>query len=151
MAASGKVVLAIEHRDGTGPVVVDSRGEPKLYIQEDQWMYAIYVISVTNANATNSWDPTKPQPSDPLPMRADQLRFRRKEIYQIYTAFKDLVNGVRGEPDDVFKLNVLDGANVDLKCWEGVVNCEENVGLVGHSFGGATLVCIPFLSFIFFD
>jgi hypothetical protein len=36
IAASGKIVLAMEHRDGTSPVVVDSRGDPKLYIREEE-------------------------------------------------------------------------------------------------------------------
>jgi hypothetical protein len=39
LASSGRVVLALEHRDGTGPACVDSEGRVKLYTKESEVMY----------------------------------------------------------------------------------------------------------------
>lgn len=73
-----------------------------------------------------------------LPLRADQLVFRQHEVYSIYAAFCAMVR-------DGVALEAIDRAEVDLQSWlpssgPALVNCDD-VALVGHSFGGCTVVC----------
>jgi platelet-activating factor acetylhydrolase len=75
--------------------------------------------------------------SDPgFAFRAEQLEFRQHEIYLAYSAFRRLVlTGERGD------LRSVDESPLDWESWTGDwVRCDEDVSLVGHSFGGATLV-----------
>ncbi|KAJ7283996.1 platelet-activating factor acetylhydrolase, isoform II-domain-containing protein [Mycena rebaudengoi] len=120
LAASGKVVLAAEHRDGTAPVTLRSGGH-LLYFKEDDVV----------------WDPEH-SPSEPsnFRIRTEQLAFRQHEIYLIYSAFCALVQkGV--------KLDEVDGADIDLTSWSSnaPVICDD-VTLAGHSFGGCTLLSL---------
>lgn len=68
--------------------------------------------------------------------RAEQLEFRKHEIYLTYSAFRKLVmTGERGD------LRSMDELPLDWESWIGDwVRCDEGVSLVGHSFGGATVV-----------
>ncbi|KDQ29301.1 hypothetical protein PLEOSDRAFT_1092914 [Pleurotus ostreatus PC15] len=133
LAASGKVVLALEHRDGTGHVCIprsqDETGRlvphPKRYIRENDI----------------SWEPDD-SPKDqaqPLSLRTEQLAFRTQEIYIAYKAFAKLANsGNNGH-----SLENIDGAPVDWESWgPGYVNCTSDVTLAGHSFGGCTVLSI---------
>jgi Platelet-activating factor acetylhydrolase, isoform II len=73
--------------------------------------------------------------------RMDQLAFRRFEIYQAYAAIKELVNnGERGT------LEAIDGDPIDWGFLTGKVELDS-LQMVGHSFGGSTLVCRLFLPF----
>jgi platelet-activating factor acetylhydrolase len=75
--------------------------------------------------------------SDPVfAFREEQLEFRKHEIYLAYSAFRRLVlTGERGD------LRSVDESPLDWESWTGDwVRCDEDVSLVGHSFGGATLV-----------
>jgi len=66
--------------------------------------------------------------------RMDQLALRRFEIYQAHKALKYLVtNGNRGG------LETIDGSTIDWTFLNSKVNFDC-VQLVGHSFGGATIV-----------
>ena len=86
-------------------------------------------------------------PLDPgtLPFRKDQLIFRRHEIYLAYSAFSSFVGNGHNTEDS--GLQTIDGSQVNLESWfrrtSGDlprVRCDADVALVGHSFGGATVV-----------
>jgi platelet-activating factor acetylhydrolase len=94
-------------------------------------------------------------PLDPgtLPFRKDQLIFRRHEIYLAYSAFSSFVGN--GHNTENSGLQTIDGSQVNLESWfrrtSGDlprVRCDADVALVGHSFGGATVVS-PFVSAAF--
>ncbi|KAJ7094602.1 platelet-activating factor acetylhydrolase, isoform II-domain-containing protein [Mycena belliarum] len=120
LAASGRVVLAAEHRDGTAP---NAHGGKVLYYRDDDVMFP----------------PDAPDAPGALPLRVDQLVFRQHEIHRIYAAFRGLVRDGTG-------LEAIDGADVDLGSWvpslgTPVVDCDDVV-LAGHSFGGCTTLSI---------
>ncbi|KAJ7044522.1 platelet-activating factor acetylhydrolase, isoform II-domain-containing protein [Mycena alexandri] len=124
MAAAGKVVLAIEHRDGTAPAcTVGSR--TVLYYRDEDVVFPVE-------------DQSEPRV---LPLRADQLVFRQHEVYRTYAAFCALVR-------ESVLLEALDGAEEGLRSWlpaatdgRALVNCDD-VALVGHSFGGCTVLSV---------
>ncbi|TFY75815.1 hypothetical protein EWM64_g8198 [Hericium alpestre] len=129
LASSGKVVLALEHRDGTSPVCrigsSDGKARAKFYINPE------HVI----------WD-DKDVPIARLALREEQLDFRQRELCHAYTAFRKLTcNGERGA------LQTMDGVLIDWSAWmpsdtEQWVRCESSVALAGHSFGGATVFSV---------
>jgi len=130
LASTGKVVLAMEHRDGTCPVTrprSEKTGEQSslLYIRSNE------VVWADNSHIGDFKDPR-------FTFRAEQLEFRRREIYLAYSAFRKLVlTGERGD------LRTLDDSLIDWESWAGgLVQCDEGVSLVGHSFGGATVFSI---------
>ncbi|KAF8195710.1 platelet-activating factor acetylhydrolase, isoform II-domain-containing protein [Mycena galopus ATCC 62051] len=121
MAAAGKVVLAVEHRDGTAPACT-TRTRTMLYCREDDVEF-----------------PPDHAGETLLPLRADQLEFRKHEVYRIYAAFSAFVR-------DGAALEAIDGTRVDLRSWTpasgpALVNCDD-VALIGHSFGGCTALSI---------
>lgn len=91
-----------------------------------------------------------------LALREDQLLFRRLEIYIAHTYFKRLVQSEAGTSLDW--IHTLDGPwkhsletrPEDKAFWESWCNtggrpkaeCEQDITLTGHSFGGATVVRI---------
>ena len=93
-----------------------------------------------------------PSNATAFPFRYDQLIFRRHEIYLAYTAFSLLVK--HGHNSEISHLQTNDGCNVDWESWSrpnfddlAPVQCDANVALVGHSFGGATVVsCVIYCS-----
>ncbi|KAL0949350.1 hypothetical protein HGRIS_009420 [Hohenbuehelia grisea] len=137
IAASGRVVLAIEHRDGTGHAVMsrtwDTSGnpimKPILYIRENDII----------------WEPDTAQHDSedtPLPLRAQQLAFRHHEIYIAYTAFQELVTKGHGK----HSLETVDNTPIDWASWSAdagskspPIRCDRDVTLSGHSFGGCTV------------
>ena len=71
-----------------------------------------------------------------LALRAEQLELRKREIYLAYSAFRKLVQ--TGEHGN---LRTTDDTTFNWASWSGDwVQCDEGVSLVGHSFGGATVV-----------
>ncbi|KIJ70137.1 hypothetical protein HYDPIDRAFT_77500 [Hydnomerulius pinastri MD-312] len=130
MASTGHVVLALEHRDGSGHVVVPSSSAPTLYIKE----------------ADLVWPPEHPPAEcNILSFRGDQLAFRRREIYHAFAAIRTLVDN--GHQESAGGLHTIDGSSIDWSSWTSIgsekpIQCEENVVLAGHSFGGATVLSI---------
>ncbi|KAK0224629.1 platelet-activating factor acetylhydrolase, isoform II-domain-containing protein [Armillaria nabsnona] len=130
IAASGHVVLAIEHRDGTAPAcitrkwITDNIRTPRVMrdLREDV-----------------RWERDNP-PSDCLfPLRKDQLTFRKHEVYLAHSAFSSLVR-----KDEDLLLETIDGSAIDWDSWWAhesgpePVQCVENITFSGHSFGGCT-------------
>ncbi|KZP24695.1 hypothetical protein FIBSPDRAFT_856902 [Athelia psychrophila] len=123
LAASGRVVLAMEHRDGTGPACVWGVGEGErtlLYIQDDDVV----------------WD-EEGLGEGGMPLRTDQLEMRRREIYLAHDSFRGLV-------DPAYKAlhSIKPHAAADAAGWSGAVQAGAEVALTGHSFGGATVLSI---------
>ncbi|KAF9268144.1 hypothetical protein L218DRAFT_892916 [Marasmius fiardii PR-910] len=132
IAASGRVVLAIEHRDGTNPACQtrswDADGKcttkPIFYTRQ----------------ADVSFDEGK---EEPLPLRADQLLVRRHEIYYIFHTFSRFLSG-----DTNARLEVAaDCGNFRPEDWTGRNGGEvpvslKDICLAGHSFGGCTMLSI---------
>ncbi|KAH7343957.1 platelet-activating factor acetylhydrolase, isoform II-domain-containing protein [Rhizoctonia solani] len=116
LASQGMVVIALEHRDGSGPYVTlideeTGKPAPKTYLQTNEI----------------GWDEA---PTGKLPLRVDQLKFRIREIYEAFESFKSVVRGDRGDtaPMDTFS---------HWDSFKDQVDCSK-VLLTGHSFGGAT-------------
>ncbi|KAL4076150.1 platelet-activating factor acetylhydrolase [Scleroderma citrinum] len=129
IASSGRVVLAIEHRDGSGHACVPSHGDPILYIRKPDL----------------SW-PSGQQVDEHTMMsfHREQLAFRRREVYYTFGAMRDLVLEGRQKAGE---LQAVDGASIDWSSWSNgsqkkFIECDEDVVLVGHSFGGATVLSI---------
>lgn len=74
-----------------------------------------------------------------LLLREDQLTFRRLEIYEVYHAFRKILE-TDDEPSDVHA-----EGQINWRDWtsDKVVH-EAHVSLSGHSFGGATVVSTSF-------
>ena len=80
-----------------------------------------------------------------LSFRGEQLDFRRKEIYHTFRAIRNLVRDRR--EDSRYSLETTGDTSIDWSRWSRVgsekpIECEANVVLAGHSFGGATVVRI---------
>ncbi|KZT23093.1 hypothetical protein NEOLEDRAFT_1070031 [Neolentinus lepideus HHB14362 ss-1] len=120
LASQGRVVLVIEHRDGTGPAVFPrgQDGQPK----------SLYYV---NPNSV-LWPNDNGEYSEALKLRGEQLEFRRREVYEVYNSFKNMVEGGEGV------LEISEATHHDWSKWAGKVNIET-LDLIGHSFGGATL------------
>jgi len=76
-----------------------------------------------------------------FPLRIEQLEFRRKEIYTAYTVFCEYMRG------EVAELETTDGSEihnswrmVDKETNGGPTKYFSDVTLIGHSFGGCTMV-----------
>ncbi|KAG7096762.1 hypothetical protein E1B28_004174 [Marasmius oreades] len=131
IAASGRVVLAIEHRDGTSPACQtrswdagQSITKPILYIRQGD-------VSCDEER------------EEPFPLRADQLLIRRYEIYHTFKTFSCLLTG---EPDHRL---AIAGENGKFRAedWTEINGREitvrlADVCLAGHSFGGCTVFSI---------
>jgi hypothetical protein len=74
--------------------------------------------------------------------RRQQLAFRRHEIYLAFCSFKQLVqDGYQGSNCG---LQSIDKKFIEWSSWSSdgdtkAVECEKDVLLAGHSFGGATV------------
>ncbi|KAF8631576.1 hypothetical protein AX15_002327 [Amanita polypyramis BW_CC] len=137
LAASGKVVLAVEHRDGTGHACVthswDDNGRrvprPIYYLKENQ---VVWDVQSTDAVPT------------PFPLRLEQLDYRRQELYTVYNTFCDFLKG-----EEFSELVTLEGAaihdswiSMDSETNQSPVKYYEDVTLMGHSFGGCTVLSV---------
>jgi len=90
----------------------------------------------------DSWDDSDSVQSGPFPLRAEQLAFRHHEVYITFNTFHKLIHK---DPD--VKIDTIDGSPFDKDSWgldtetgKALVNCDDNVVLGGHSFGGCTVV-----------
>ncbi|KAF5322885.1 hypothetical protein D9619_000626 [Psilocybe cf. subviscida] len=134
-AASGKVVLAIEHRDGTGTVCLPrawtngQKGKPRtlLYLKENN----------VHLDDSSSID------THPMPLRGQQLAFRHEEVYITYSTFIRFMQG-----DPTLQFDTIDSSSYDRQSWtasnEGLplVKYDSDVSLTGHSFGGCTVLSL---------
>ncbi|KAK1233311.1 hypothetical protein PQX77_003537 [Marasmius sp. AFHP31] len=131
IAASGRVVLAIEHRDGTATSCQtrswDADGKctqkPIFYLPKDDALP----------------DETR---TEPHPLRTDQLLVRHHEVYHTFQVFSRLVSG-----DTDTGLEIENGGRLTPANWlrrmDGKVPVRlDRMCLAGHSFGGCTVFSI---------
>ncbi|KAF5390728.1 hypothetical protein D9757_002652 [Collybiopsis confluens] len=127
IASTGKVVLIIQHRDGTSPVcrtLYKGKNRTMMYVKESEVRWTV-------------------EPSDALPLRVDQLAFRQHEIYTAYAAFSKLVCGPKQHHDFGSIHFVRSGRdNTFQETWSNAPIALENICLAGHSFGGCTMFSI---------
>lgn len=116
IASTGKIVIVMDHRDGSGVVTyprnpVTGQKERLLYIPEATTSYGTEQRSA---------------------FRMEQLDFRKFEVYTAWDAFKKLaVDG------DHSKLTSMDDVMVNWDTFHDNVDFST-VKLAGHSFGGST-------------
>ncbi|EJD48608.1 hypothetical protein AURDEDRAFT_183479 [Auricularia subglabra TFB-10046 SS5] len=117
LASQGYVVLAMEHRDRTGMIHMSRDGQPRYYVSPEDvdWGGSQHSVHA---------------------LRAEQLEFRRSEIYTAFSTFSKLV---RGDDPSVHKLN---GGPIDTGLWTEAAHVDEGIVLAGHSFGGCTALSI---------
>jgi platelet-activating factor acetylhydrolase len=127
LASRGRIVVALEHRDGTGPAVFP-QGRTMPYIVPDEVVWP-------DGGAEEEWTRGAYNSERAIRFRNDQLDFRRREVYEALHAVRLMSTGKKAESG----LQALDTTDFDFSRW---VNCVNNdaVDLVGHSFGGATIV-----------
>ncbi|KAK7695749.1 hypothetical protein QCA50_000386 [Cerrena zonata] len=155
LASQGRVVLAIEHRDGTAPCVAKElplsglekgfRPEYRHYTTVDDVYWEV-------------------DTGDKYAFKAEQLLYRRLEVYLTHRYLKALVessatafsSNVSHDPhfgtvDGPWNFN-LDHRPDDSAFWSSwrrdsstnvpPVDCTTNIDLAGHSFGGATVLSV---------
>ncbi|KAG6911247.1 hypothetical protein DXG01_003114 [Tephrocybe rancida] len=141
IASSGRVVLALEHRDGTGYACVTRvRGQDGSFKEKPIYYYKDHDLIMPEPVTSGSTESTTP-----LPLRTDQLEFRREEIHAAYQAFGHFLKN-----DCASELETIDNHPVEQTSWayvdpvsgKGPVCFDENVTLAGHSFGGCTVLSI---------
>ncbi|KAI1798760.1 platelet-activating factor acetylhydrolase, isoform II-domain-containing protein [Daldinia bambusicola] len=150
LASNGFVVVAVEHRDGSGarsyvnippsgklaegPVIDDAN--PRRYYKVD------YIFPLDNALDTS---PHNAQGVD-VELRHAQIEMRMSEFEEAYYVLQLLNNG---QADLVYKNNLRKKGNagssskglegIDWDDWDDRL-LLRNVTVMGHSFGGATAV-----------
>ncbi|WVW85391.1 hypothetical protein I302_107429 [Kwoniella bestiolae CBS 10118] len=140
LASEGYVVLALEHKDGSGPAVClsaeEGNGDGKVlhYIRQGDIKWA----SGEDKSLTH--------------FRTLQLDIRSREIYESYHTFKNLITNNSLEGNNAYNLLSEVGDNKEKekdvekkKAW--IDNLKEKVDfedlkLTGHSFGGGTVLHI---------
>ncbi|KZV75126.1 hypothetical protein PENSPDRAFT_600434 [Peniophora sp. CONT] len=127
LASYGKIVLAFEHHDGSGPVM-RPRSNRTGRTEALHFLHPEYVF----------WDNGEPcgldQPSR-FRLRAEQIAMRRLEVYLGFRAFSQLVSGQSSA------LEIIDGTSIPAKWSTGKwVRTDANVAIAGHSFGGGTVI-----------
>ncbi|GAA5896356.1 uncharacterized protein JCM6883_006878 [Sporobolomyces salmoneus] len=136
LASRGYVVVAVEHRDGSGPITVvkPADGDPRKekvidYIKEKDIYYE------------NEKDQ---QPF--LKFRGDQLSLRQAEISEILSTLARINRGASTEELERSNRRAYaygkNGAPFRWEEWKGRLDLEENMTMAGHSFGGATTIQI---------
>ncbi|KAI9637631.1 putative platelet-activating factor acetylhydrolase 2, cytoplasmic [Dioszegia hungarica] len=125
LASEGFVVLSIEHKDGSGPLVTVSRGEGDgekdgllHYIRGTDLLWAV------------------DEDSSLSHFRTLQLQMRLREVYETYHSFRRVL---AGEVEPVFEGMKGDQPLEWLASLRDKVDPEQ-VYYTGHSFGGATVI-----------
>jgi hypothetical protein len=138
LASQGRVVLALEHRDGSGAATFPRsyNGAPHIvrYLSPGE---VIWPDGATSPRA-NEWVRGGYNDEVALRLRKDQLDFRRREIYEAIHAIGLLHEGQRAKS----ALEVFGDKSINWDAWKGAID-TSNVDLIGHSFGGATVVSLP--------
>ncbi|GAA5950961.1 hypothetical protein JCM3765_004641 [Sporobolomyces pararoseus] len=135
LASRGFVVIALEHRDGSGPVSIvklnhdDGDKKQKIvdYIKENDIYYE------------NDQDKVPF-----LEFRRHQIEFRKNEIFQTL----EILNRINETGDTTKELersnlrrrNRSDSLLFEWKNWKGKLDLKNNLIMAGHSFGGATTI-----------
>ncbi|KAF8812247.1 hypothetical protein BYT27DRAFT_7132610 [Phlegmacium glaucopus] len=136
LAASGRVVIAIEHREGTGAMCMtrswNREGKSELR--------TLFYLKENDIH----WGEDDSMRGHPLPLRSEQLVFRHHEVHIAYSTF---CRFIRNDPN--LELETIDGLTYDKQSWttpdESVgerVKYNEDVVLTGHSFGGCTVLSL---------
>ncbi|KAL0247363.1 hypothetical protein I308_104399 [Cryptococcus tetragattii IND107] len=125
LASEGYVVLAVEHRDGSGPAVV----LPPRRSKESRVLYYTGVDDI-------SWAEGEEHPVTHA--RTLQLDIRTREVYEAYHSFKRLLSH---EGDLSLKIEGLEG-DVRQSWIDSMKNKIDfdDLRLTGHSFGGGTIL-----------
>ncbi|KXN89590.1 Platelet-activating factor acetylhydrolase [Leucoagaricus sp. SymC.cos] len=138
LAASGKVVLALEHRDGTGMACMPRSWEAN-WDDKAAWRSIVYL-----RETDVYWDDGDEPKDYPKPLRGEQLAFRHHEIYIMYEAFKRFLR-----EDSELELEVIDRSTFDKASWRSltssgssIIKHSEDVLFTAHSFGGATALSL---------
>jgi platelet-activating factor acetylhydrolase len=138
LASQDRVVLALEHRDGSGAATFPRsyNGAPHTvrYLSPGE---VIWPDGATSPRA-NEWVRGGYNDEVALRLRKDQLDFRRREIYEAIHAIGLLHEGQRAKS----ALEVYGDKSINWDAWKGAID-TSNVDLIGHSFGGATVVSLP--------
>ena len=135
----GRVVVVMEHRDGSGMVChprspETNKREPLLYIKAADTSCVPFIdalpIQLNLTSALRYGDDKKPE------FRREQLEQRRFEIYAAIDALKKLsVDG------DCAGLSTIDDSELDWSDFQGKIGFDT-LQLAGHSFGASTLFSI---------
>ncbi|KAH8919333.1 hypothetical protein BT69DRAFT_1224294 [Atractiella rhizophila] len=120
MASRGYVVVALEHRDGTGPSSTIRTKDGKT--EQLDWLDWKDL----------EWPDLKEQPKDDTTLRHEQLRVRLAEFEQVLRVFESINRG------ELIESLLTLGPDWSWKEWEGRLDVEKGrVHVSGHSFGGA--------------
>ncbi|KAK0468154.1 platelet-activating factor acetylhydrolase, isoform II-domain-containing protein [Desarmillaria tabescens] len=131
IAASGRVVLAVEHRDGTAPACITREWST-------DGTRTLRVVRYLQEKDVR-WE-QEPSSDSLYPLRRDQLMLRKHEVYLAHSVFSSLIR-----KDENLLLETIDGTAIDWDSWWAredeaeTVQCMENITLAGHSFGGCTI------------
>jgi len=89
------------------------------------------------------WEDDDTVQQKPFALRMEQLAFRHQELYIAYSTFRHFVQ------NDALEIDTIDGSPILIEGWTGVngegrpsINCDKDVILAGHSFGGCTMLSI---------
>jgi hypothetical protein len=78
-----------------------------------------------------------------MPLRVDQLEFRRQEIFNAYNSFREFIRSPSSE-HGLYRIDDNERAcDLDInfcESWKDAVEVDKDVSITGHSFGAATLV-----------
>ncbi|WRT68617.1 uncharacterized protein IL334_005595 [Kwoniella shivajii] len=139
LASEGYVVLALEHKDGSGPAVCLPSDEDTVENEKDGKV--LYYIRQSDLKWPTGEDKSLTH------FRTLQLDIRSREVYESYHSFKRLVENTATSPSSESS-NILPETGEKSKDTEkkkdwirslkDKVNVED-LRLTGHSFGGGTV------------
>lgn len=130
LASQGVVVAAVEHRDGTCPATsIRTRAEDGKKVTEHNLLYFKEEEVKTSSAPGGKWD-----------FRQAQLEFRRAELHELLRVVKELNAGQGGALTTASTRGGPEVANANLAAWQGKLDVDDGLLLLGHSFGGATVL-----------